>query len=140
MRLTILAAAGSATLLAAPAQAESLTVELDGVRATAGRLSVSVQTRDQFMQQNGVAGSVLTSPSAGAHTFSFEVPAGEYAVSVWHDDNGNGRFDSDETHRPLDGWAMVNGDQIDSEPRFDQVKTSVADSPVRVRLAMIYGR
>jgi uncharacterized protein (DUF2141 family) len=136
----LLATSLLAVSAAAPAAAAPLTVELDGVRSGSGRLYVSVQTREQFMRDGGVAGSVTTAPTAGAHRFSYELPAGEYAVSVWHDDNGNGRFDKDESFVPLDGWAMVGGDSLRAEPRFELVRTVIGNAPVTVRLPMIYGR
>ncbi len=133
--------AGLASAFAiAPAQAAPLTVDLEGVRAATGRLYVSVQTREQFMQDKGVAGSVMTAPQAGSHRFAYDLPAGEYAVSVWHDDNGNGAFDKGEDYMPLDGWAMTNSAALRGEPTFDQVKTVVGGSPAAVRLAMTYGR
>jgi uncharacterized protein (DUF2141 family) len=129
----------AASCHAGPARAAPLTVDLDGVRG-AGKLYISVQTRDQFMQDSGVAGSVVSSPQAGSHRFGYELPAGEYAISIWHDDNGNGAFDKDETYRPLDGWAMPNSGQLRGEPTFDQIKTVIGNAPASVRLAMVYGR
>ncbi|WP_162806367.1 DUF2141 domain-containing protein [Sphingosinicella terrae] len=126
--------------LATPAVAANLTVEVEGVRATGGTLYVTVQDREQFMQQRGTAGTVVQRPQAGAHRFGFDVPPGEYAVSIWHDDNGNGQFDKDESHQPLDGWSMTSGETLRAEPTFDQVKTSVGTGPAALRLSMIYGR
>jgi uncharacterized protein (DUF2141 family) len=137
---TLLLASLAGLAAAAPAQAAPLTVELDGVRGAGGRLYVSVQTRAQFMQDSGVAGSVVSAPQAGSHRFAYELPAGDYAISVWHDDNGNGAFDKDENFVPLDGWAMVNGAQLRGEPSFDQVSTRLGDAAAAVRLAMTYGR
>ena len=127
-------------LLATPAAASPLTVDLEGVRAAGGTLYLTVQTREEFMQQRGTAGTVLQRPIAGTHRFGFDVPPGDYAVSVWHDDNANGRFDKDESHQPLDGWAMTNGDALRAEPTFDQVKTTVGTAPASLRLTMHYGR
>ncbi len=126
--------------IAAPALAAPVTVDLDGVRGAGGKLYVSVQTRKQFMQDGGIAGSVVSAPHAGAHRFSYDLPTGEYAISVWHDDNGNGTFDKDEHSSPLDGWSMVNGQKLRGEPSFDQVRTKVGNAPVNVRLKMVYGR
>ena len=124
----------------APAHATSLTVDLDGVRAVRGTLYVSVQSREQFMQQNGTAGAVVTAPREGSHEFVFDVPPGEYAVSVWHDDNGNNRFDMSDQQMPLDGWAMTNSAALRAEPTFDQVKMPVGAQAATVRLSMAYGR
>jgi uncharacterized protein (DUF2141 family) len=125
---------------AVPAQAANLSVDLDGVRSARGTLYVSVQTREQFMQDRGAAGTVVRAPAAGSHRFAYELPAGEYAVSVWHDENGNGEFDKDENSMPIDGWSMVNGNQLRGEPSFDQVRTVVGNAPAAVRLGMVYSR
>ena len=124
--------------MASAAHAAPVTVELDGVRAGRGPLYVSVQTREQFMQDRGIQGSIMRSPSAGAHRFTYDLPAGEYVISVWHDDNGNGAFD--KAHMPLDGWAMTNSARLRGEPTFDQVKFATAGEAVTVRLSMTYGR
>jgi uncharacterized protein (DUF2141 family) len=139
MKVVILASI-AVLAVAAPAYAAPLNVQVEGVRAAQGPLYVSVQTREQFMQPQGVAGDVVPAPQAGSLRFTYELPAGEYAVSAWHDDNGNGRFDSNEQHIPLDGWAMVNGDRIRAEPTFDEVRTVIGIEAVTVRLSMTYGR
>ncbi|NNC72622.1 MAG: DUF2141 domain-containing protein [Sphingomonadaceae bacterium] len=139
MKKTI-ATALIAALAAIPAHAAPLTVNLGGVSDEGGTLYVSVQTAAQFMQQDGTAGEVVQSPAAGAHSFTFDVPEGDYAVSVWHDDNGNDEFDMGENYVPEDGWAMVGGEALRAEPTFDQVKTSVGASGATVGLSMIYGR
>jgi uncharacterized protein (DUF2141 family) len=126
--------------LAAPALATPLTVELEGVRSGRGTLHVSVQSRAQFMQDGRIAGSDVAAPSASSYHFTFDLPPGEYALSVWHDDNGNGAFDKDANFMPLDGWAMPNSERLRGEPTFDLVRTVVGNAPVSVTLAMIYGR
>ena len=126
--------------VAGTAHASPLEIELDGVRSASGRLYVSVQTREQFMRDGGAAGSVVTAPMAGSHRFAYDLPPGEYAISVWHDDNGNGRFDKAENFMPLDGWAMTNGSELHGEPTFDQVKVAVGGPSASVRLSMNYGR
>jgi uncharacterized protein (DUF2141 family) len=137
---SLILASIAALAVAVPAHAATLTVQLDGVRAATGPLYVSIQNREQFMHDRGVGGSVVTAPAAGSHRFSYELPAGEYAVSVWHDDNGNGAFDKDERFIPLDGWAMPNSESLRGEPTFEQVRTVLGATPVAVRLSMTYGR
>ncbi len=135
---TLLVAA--AAMIAAPVSAAPLTVNVTGVSDAGGQLYVSVQREDQFMQQEGVAGEIVPAPTAGDHSFTYDVPEGDYAVTIWHDDNGNGRFDMGADRMPEDGWAMVNGAQLRGEPAFDQVKTSVTATGASVTLPMIYGR
>lgn len=67
----------AATLaMAGAASAAVLTVTLDGIEARGGKLYVSVQTEDQFMKEDGVAGEIPEAPEAGTKTLSFDLPEG----------------------------------------------------------------
>lgn|GEM_PF-3749518 len=69
-----------------------------------------------------------------------EVAAGDYAVTIWHDDNGNNRFDVGPRGMPKDGWAVANGEALRGQPAFDQVRLAVPAEGLRVPLALHYGR
>lgn len=103
----------AALALAAPgaATAGPVTVDLSGLRA-GGTLYVQLQTRDQFLGPQRTAGQRIGAPAAGALSVELgEVPPGDYAITVWHDDNGNDQYDVDpRTGAPLDGWAAIGAD------------------------------
>jgi len=122
-RMSSLAAVS--VLLAAPALAAELTVTLTDVQANGAPLYVGVQTEEQFMQWDGIAGEKLENPEAGTHTFTFDLPEGEYSVSVWHDLNSNGEFDMKESGWPDEGYAMSNQSALRGMPTFDVVKVTV---------------
>ena len=61
-RMSSLAAVS--VLLAAPALAAELTVTLTDVQANGAPLYVGVQTEEQFMQWDGIAGEKLENPEA----------------------------------------------------------------------------
>lgn len=117
----------TALMLLAP-----LTIVVDGVEGTSGDFYVSVQTADQYMQNDGVAGSI-EEPAPGTMTFEYDVPPGTYAISIWHDDNDNGQFDRDDSGWPVDGWAL-SGDGYN----FDDVKVKVGSGGKTVRMDMSY--
>ncbi|MBV9882849.1 MAG: DUF2141 domain-containing protein [Sphingomonadaceae bacterium] len=129
--------------LAAPmaAQAADVRVELSGLRA-GGTLYVQLQNRSQFMGAERVAGQRLAAPQAGTLSVDLgDVPPGEYALSVWHDDNGNDRFDVDPANgHVLDGIAAVNAENLHSPPTFDQIKVAVPAAGITVPLTLRYGR
>lgn len=130
----------TALLLAGGAQAASLTVDLSGVEARGGKLYISVQTKDQYQKKEGL-GDVVDSPSAGNHSFTYEVPEGRYAVSIWHDDNSNDIFDvGGQYGMPQDGWAMHNGLKLRAAPTFEDVSVLVTESGASVTEKMTYGR
>lgn len=110
-----------------------LTVILEDIEKDTGDLYISVQTADQYMQDEGVAGSIET-PERGTMSLAYEVAPGTYAVSIWHDFNGNGRFDYREDGWPLDGFGQSGR----GGRSFDDVKIDVPESGAIVRIGMNY--
>jgi uncharacterized protein (DUF2141 family) len=133
----------AAALVAIPAMANAADVKVDlsGVRA-GGTIYVQLQTRGQFMGPARAYGEIVRTPSAGAVSLTLkDVAPGDYAVTIWHDDNGNQKFDMDPaTGRPTDGWATVNAEALRGPPVFDQVKATVGIVPLTLSLPLHYGR
>jgi uncharacterized protein (DUF2141 family) len=140
MSTRILSIAAVSTLLVSPALAADLTVTLNDVQANGAPLYVGVQTEEQFMDWDGIAGQKVEAPEAGTHTFTFDLPAGEYSVSVWHDLNSNGEFDMSESGFPEEGWAMSNGSSLRGEPTFADVKVSVGAEGAAITETVRYPR
>lgn len=135
-RLFIAAAAAFASTniaLAAP-----LAVKVDGIEARGGTLYVGVQTEAEFMTNGGIAGEMVATPEAGAQTFTFDLPEGAYAVSVWHDFNANAKFDMSDEGLPADGWAMINGETLRGPPVFSNASLAVTEAGAKVSLKVIY--
>lgn len=115
----------AALTLAGMAGAAPLTVTVTDIEARGGTFYIGVQTEAQFMKDDGVAGEIIEAPDAGAKTFTFDLPEGTYSVSVWHDFNANGVFDTSADGRPLDGWGAIKGETLTAAPVFDQVSIAV---------------
>ncbi|MEA3012494.1 MAG: hypothetical protein QOD42_1039 [Sphingomonadales bacterium] len=139
IRFRYFAAAALALAFPAAAWAGPVTVDLTGLHA-GGTLYVQVQTREQFMGQARVGGRIVAAPSAGSLSVELgDVPPGDYAITVWHDTNGNNQFDMGASGQPADGWAMANGDRLRGQPTFDVVKLTVPADALRLPLAVSYG-
>lgn len=134
-------AAALALSAATAATAAPVRIELSGLRA-GGTLYVQLQTREQYMGADHAAGEIVRAPAAGALSLDLgEVPPGRYALTVWHDDNGNSRFDIDpQTGRPADGIAFANADTLRAQPTFDQISFAVPEAGLALPLAVHYGR
>lgn len=131
----------SAIVLSGGASAATLTIELEGVEARGGSLYISVQTEAQFMKDEGTAGEIVDAPQAGTFSATYDVPEGRYAVSIWHDDNGNGSFDTGGPFgMPEDGWAMHNSAALLGPPTFEATSVEVTSDGAIISEKMIYGR
>lgn len=135
---TLVAAAIAALTAAGTAAAAPLTVNVDGIEARGGKFYVGVQTEAQFMKEDGIAGEIVDAPEAGSRSFTFDLPEGAYAMSIWHDFNGNGKFDTAENGMPLDGWTSPNAETLRAAPTFEQSAVSVAAGGGSATLKMIY--
>ena len=127
-----------ATLLTPMVSAAPLTFTVDGVEARGGTLYIGVQTEDQFMKWEGVAGEEIAAPTDSTYTVTFDLDAGDYSISVWHDVNNNGAFDMTESGMPAEGWAMTNASKLRGAPSFDVVKVSLDAAGQKVRETIIY--
>lgn len=127
-------AALTAIPAAAAASSSTVTIDLSGLKAGTGALYVSLQTRDAFMKPTGSYGTIIAKPSAGATQVTLTgVAAGNYAAAVWHDVNGDSKWDEN------DGWAMLDGDKLRAKPTFDQVSFSVSGADRTLALETRYG-
>jgi uncharacterized protein (DUF2141 family) len=142
MKMLWIAAALAATIAPAAAEAGRVTVDLNGLRA-GGTAYVQLQTRAQFMGPNRAGGQMVHVAAPGSLSVDLgDVAPGDYAVSVWHDDNDNRQFDMGaQGGPPLDGWGIANGAEAGAgPPDFDRAKVTVAQAPLRVPMTLHYGR
>lgn len=115
-----------------------VTVTLKGITETEGPIYVSIQTRENYRSMKGFGG-MLSEPSLGDITQTFNVDApGNYAVSVWHDLDDDGRFSMTEDYKVLDGWGASGDVPVDREPTFDDVQIDIKESGSDVSVEMRY--
>jgi uncharacterized protein (DUF2141 family) len=115
-----------------------ITVTLKGVNETKGPIYVSIQTRKDYRSMKGFGG-ILKNPSIGDITQTFHVDKpGEYAVSVWHDLDDDGRFSMTEDYEILDGWGASGNVPDHREPTFDDVEIKVETAGTTVPVEMRY--
>jgi uncharacterized protein (DUF2141 family) len=137
-RLTAAAAAILALTAAAGAQAGTIDLTLNGVQPKGGKILVTVQSRDQYMQRSQTSGAFVDGASSGQVKIQLpNVPAGDYAVSVLHDADGNFDMSKDANGKISEGWSTVNAASLRAKPTFDQVKVSVSGDAA-ITETMIY--
>lgn len=113
-------------------------ITIDGLRESTVPLYISVQKRGEYMSIKG-HGIVLQKTSAGTMQASVKVDAADdYAVSLWHDLDNDGKFSMNERYEIEDGWGASGSVPMDRQPTFDDVKVTVPVAGQTVIAAMIY--
>ncbi|HWE92721.1 MAG TPA: DUF2141 domain-containing protein [Tepidisphaeraceae bacterium] len=135
---TLLLTAIAALGLTTAANAADVTVHVHGVQARHGTLLLALQSRDQFMKPAMTNGGSKPDPTAGDDTFVLHnVPAGDYAISVLHDENGDFQMKLDPNGRPLEGWAVTRF-AGHHKPSFDECAVHVGEDGATFDVSMTY--
>jgi uncharacterized protein (DUF2141 family) len=111
------------TALVPLAQAADLTVTVNEIRNSVGSIFIAVyDSESSFMKPPHWKASSRANASKGQIQFVFhDLPAGTYAVSTFHDENGNGKLDRNVFGVPTEGFAFSNDAQgVAGPPKFAQ--------------------
>ena len=135
----LLLAAASLAVPMAPALAAPLNLTLQGLRNGSGQVRICL-TRHQayFPDCSRDPQAVRRSIGAGeAARLSIDAPPGDYALSVVHDQNGNGRLDT-FLGVPREGFGFSRNPAIRmGPPRFRDTRFTLPDEgtsfAVRIR-------
>jgi uncharacterized protein (DUF2141 family) len=110
-RRRLLFSLAAAPLLPAEGSSGKLSVQITGFRNTKGTTKIALwRGPDGFPSKvNKIFKAGTAEIQGSAATISFEgVPAGQYAVSVFHDENGNGKLDGNAIGIPKEGYGFSN--------------------------------
>ena len=130
-------------LVALPAAAADLAVEVQGVRSGAGHLFLAVQTpqaASKFPYAEEVFAGTHQQAHEGTMRFVFhDLPVGRYAVSAYHDENGNGELDIGSAGIPMEGYGFANNPPSHAgPPSFDDAAVTVSGASTKVMMTLTY--
>ena len=57
-----------------------------------------------------------------------ELTAGEYAIMVHHDRNGNDVFDTNVVGIPIEGWGFSNNPMVMRQATYDEAKFTLDEA------------
>ena len=113
---------GAAFLAVSQVSAATLTVVISDIRSDIGVLNIGIyDNKNDWLGSSTVQKrslTVLENNVGGVVTTSFEVEPGEYAISVHHDDNDNGKMDTNFIGIPKEPTGLSNG----AVPKFGPPK------------------
>ena len=132
-----------ATLFAAPAIAADLLVEVRGVRSDSGRIQVAIHTSREkagFPSAEGMYAGFYQQAHEGSLRFVLrDLPAGRYALTAFHDENGNGDLDANVLGIPKEGSGFANDPTAYfGPPSFEAAAVTVGDAPVTAAMTINY--
>ena len=119
-------------------QSEVLVV-VDGLRNREGKIVAALFDRPENFPHEAVRGKVIGIGERGI-TFIFDdVKPGRYALAVIHDENDNGKLDTNAIGIPIEGFAFGNNAMgFFGPPSFKKASIAMEESRVIQRLRIRY--
>jgi uncharacterized protein (DUF2141 family) len=125
-----------------PAHAAPLQVTVAGVRNAQGKINICVFDTDLDFPDcsaNPVIISRRLPATLGHMRFDFDVPPGLHAVSVLHDENDNGRIDTNIFGVPREGGGVSNDPTPRwGPPRFADAVFRLPPEGGQIVISMVY--
>ena len=115
---------------------------ITGFRNYSGTVNLNLfKSGDGFPDHNEkslVSGKIQIISDTVIFHFKDMLP-GKYAVSVLHDENGNGKMEKNLLGKPREGFAFSNNYKpVFSSPSFSDVAFTADQSKIRMDLQIIY--
>lgn len=129
-------AAATLALCVACAMAADLQVEIKNVKPGAGRVLLALFVQNGFLKSPVQKQALDATQGTLTHDFAGLEP-GEYALSAFQDDNGNGKLDTNALGIPTELFAMsrqARGRM--GPPTFDAAKFSVTDKAEKISIEL----
>lgn len=127
-------------LLAGTAAAQhSLTVNISNLKAGKGKVEIGIYNKAEgFLKPDKVyIGEKVKVGGASTLSYTFrDLPAGDYAVAVYQDENSNGKADTNMIGIPKEGFGFSNNVKPKlSPPTFTQTKfTLIQNKSINITL------
>ncbi len=121
--------------LATAASAADIELTVTGVSGNSGNLIVALLTPDNdFPRDENPYASKMKKVHRGEPTFRFtNIAPGIYAIAVYHDENGNGKLDSNLLGMPTEAYGFSNNARGSfGPPDFRDAVFTVGADPVRL--------
>lgn len=91
------------------AQTSELVVEVRNFKNTAGKVKVAVfDSESTYLNESKYAEDTVVYNQESVQLIFRGLPQGEYAISIYHDENDNGKLDTNFIGIPTESYAFSN--------------------------------
>lgn len=123
-------------------QSGSIIVDVKGLKSDEGYIDIALHNKaDAFPLKPEMASETLRGRINGRETSMVfnDIPYGEYAVAVYHDEDGNGKMDTNFLGIPREGIGSSNGAKGHfGPPKFADAKFRLNENQKTVVIKMSY--
>jgi uncharacterized protein (DUF2141 family) len=116
-----------------------LVVKVAGLKSQKGDLYLALHQRPEYFQvpDSALIKKIVKINKETEEVIFDKIPAGRYAMAVYHDENLNGRLDASPVGIPREGYGFSNNPKVAGKPKFEQAAFDFNKSDT-VLITLIY--
>jgi uncharacterized protein (DUF2141 family) len=120
-------------------QQASLEVTIKNIKNKKGSIRIGLFTNDTDFMKKIAYGKIVKVDGAEVTAVFDDLPAGDYGISIIHDENENGELDTNKMGIPKEGFAFGNNAMGKMGPAsFENSKVAVREKSVHQVLNLKY--
>lgn len=116
------------SLLSFSVSAHELVVKVENVKSTKGFLYVALHDTESTWMQQGVQGQKLPMTESSVKVVFKDLPAGNYGVTLYQDENDNGHIDKNAIGIPTEPYGFSNNGGSFGPPSFTDAQVVVNEN------------
>ncbi|WKD51147.1 DUF2141 domain-containing protein [Microbulbifer spongiae] len=129
-------------MLSAAGQAADLSIEVHNIRNNDAQLMVAVfdtqKAYDNTDYSNAYASYTNRVHGAKLKVTFHNIPAGDYVISLFHDENGNNEMNRNFTNMPTEGYGISSAVNKYDQPDFKRAAIKADSGSRLVSIKMLY--
>lgn len=132
-------AATASLLCFGTAHATDLVVEVNNVAMNSGRVLVSLFNKADGFPRKGYWQGEAVAPTSKTVSVTFrDIPEGTYAVTAFHDVDGNGKLNTNGLGIPIEPLAFSNdaAPALDGPPKYSDASFKVSSPKMKISLTL----
>lgn len=117
------------------AQTGKLTITVEGIESLKGNVIIGLYNKAKGFADNDAAidgAEVKVTEKKVSYTFN-DLQAGDYAVALFHDENSDGKLNTNVVGYPTEKYGFSNNKfgTFGSVPKFDKAKVKVGEGETK---------
>lgn len=123
-------------------RAADLTIEVSGLKNSRGKLQIVVFDQEETYKNYNIKkayASVSKTIHNGKNTITLhDIPRGDYAISLLHDENNNNQMEMNMSKMPLEGYGTSNANDKYAQLSFRDAQVKILSSNKKVNINVFY--
>ena len=113
--------------------AGELHITVEGAKNKKGTIQVAVyKPSDDFPNKNFFIGQRRSNPGSIVNLIFSDIPEGQYAIAVFHDENGNDELDTNFIGIPKEPYGFSNNASATfGPPSFEKAKIMILEKEIK---------